>query len=186
MEKLSINNVQKKTALNSEIEYERATSFYLKLRKLEKEDDSYSSIRKHLRKLIKEYENANWANDLEISNEQIKESDLAEELVQAENRFSQKRKELIKEKLKHNGLNQNDLAKILGHTKGYTSELINGLRPFSKEDVVIINRLFKIELSYLIPTFIKQEKAARIKKTLSTIPTNKIKLTKKDFDLKLA
>lgn len=186
MEKLSINNIQKKTALSGEIEYERATSLYLKLRKLEKENSSYTSIRKQLRKIIKEYENAHWADNSKISDEQIKESDLAESLIRAENEFSQKRKELIKDKLKSNGLNQNDFAKILGHTKGYTSELINGLRPFSKEDVVIINRLFKIELSYLIPTFIKQEKAARIKKTLSGIPTNKIKLTENDFDLKMA
>lgn len=185
MERLSINNVQKKTILSSEIEYERATSFYLKLRKLEKEDRSYSATRKHLRKLIKAYEKDNWADDSEIPNVQIKESDLAESLIRAENKFAQKRKELIKNKLKRNGINQNDLAKILGHSKSYTSELINGLRPFSKEDIVIINRLLKIELFYLIPTFIKHEKAARIKKVLSNMPSNKIKFAKKDFDLRL-
>ena len=93
---------------------------------------------------------------------------------------------LIKEKLKATGLNQNDLAKILGHRKGYMSELINGLRPFSKEDIVVINRLFKIKLVDLIPRFIKQDRAVHIKKTLNSLSNSRIKLTKKDFDLQLA
>ena len=62
--------------------------------------------------------------------------------------YKKLKKELIKEKLKSVGLNQNDLAKILGHKKGYMSELINGLRPFSKEDIIVINRLFKIKLEH--------------------------------------
>jgi transcriptional regulator with XRE-family HTH domain len=93
---------------------------------------------------------------------------------------------LIKTKLKVAGLTQNDLAKILGHRKGYMSELINGLRPFSKEDLVIINRLFKIKFEDLIPTFIQQERASHIKKTLESLPNNKIRLTRKDFDLQMA
>ncbi|MEX2565716.1 MAG: helix-turn-helix transcriptional regulator [Cyclobacteriaceae bacterium] len=114
------------------------------------------------------------------------ESDLAEALVEAENEFFQKRKELIKSKLKEAGLNQNDLAKILGHGKGYMSELINGLRPFSKEDLVVINRLFKIKFEDLIPAFINQERATHIKKTLESLSNNKIRLTKRDFDLQMA
>lgn len=93
---------------------------------------------------------------------------------------------MIKTKLKEAGLKQNDLAKILGHRKGYMSELINGLRPFSKEDLVIINRLFKIKFEDLIPAFINQEKAAHIKKTLGALSNNKIRFTRKDFDLTIA
>ena len=63
------------------------------------------------------------------------------------------------------------------------SELINGLRPFSKEDLVVINRLFKIEFKDLIPAFIKQERASHIRKTLEALPNSKLKLSKKDFDL---
>lgn len=186
MVKFSIQNIEKINTLTSELEYEKASSLYLNLRVRVKEDKSYEPIRRHLRRLIKDYEQKNWADEHKITDNQIKESDLAELIVQAENRFYQKRKELIKANLKVFGLNQNDLAKILGHRKGYMSELINGLRPFSKEDLVIINRLFKIKFEDLIPALIQQEKASHIKKTLESLPNNKIKLTKKDFDLQMA
>ena len=186
MDKFSIQNIQKIKSLSSELELEKASSLYLKLRVLVKEDKSYEPIRIHLRELIKDYEEKNWADDNSVTDDQIKESDLAEALIQAENEFYHKRKELIKTKLKEAGLNQNDLAKILGHKKGYMSELINGLRPFSKEDLVIINRLFKIKFEDLIPAFIKQERASYIKKTLESLTNTKIRLTKKDFDLQMA
>ncbi len=185
MDKFSIQNIQKINSLASELELEKASSLFLQLRVLEKEDELYRPIRKHLRKLIKDYEDKNWTDEDKITDSQIKESDLAEALVQAENEFYYKRKELIKSKLKEAGLNQNDLAKILGHRKGYMSELINGLRPFSKDDLVVINRLFKIELKDLIPPFIKQDRALHIKKTLGMLSNNKIRLTKEDFDLQM-
>lgn len=186
MDKFSIQNIQKITSLTNELEFEKASSLFLQLRVLEKEDKSYRPIRNHLRSLIKDYEKNNWENEDNITDIQIKENDLAEELVQAENEFYFRRKELIKTKLKEAGLNQNDLAKILGHRKGYMSELINGLRPFSKEDLIVINRLFKIRLEDLIPTFIKQERASHIKRTLETLSNNKIRLTKRDFDIQMA
>lgn len=185
MDRFSIQNIQRLNILESELDFEKASSLFLKLRVLEKEDESYRPIREHLRKLIKDYEEKNWADENLISDNQIKDSDLAEAIVQAENNFYQKRKELIKTKLKKAGLTQNDLAKILGHRKGYMSELINGLRPFSKEDLIIINRLFKIKLEDLIPTIIKQDRASHIKKTLESLSHSKIKLTKSDFDLQM-
>ncbi|MFN2262399.1 MAG: helix-turn-helix domain-containing protein, partial [Psychroflexus sp.] len=185
MDRFSIQNIQRLASLTSEMDYEQASSLFLKLRVLEKQDESYKTIRNHLRSLIKDYEQNNWADENSITDNQIKESDLAEALVQAENDFYQKRKELVKSKLKEAGLTQNDLAKILGHRKGYMSELINGLRPFSKEDLIVINRLFKIKLEDLIPTFIKQDRAFHIKKTLESLSHNRIKLTKRDFDLQM-
>jgi transcriptional regulator with XRE-family HTH domain len=185
MDKFSIQNIQRLVSLESELDLEKASSLYLKLRVLEKENEYYKPIRKHLRNLIKDYEEKNWADEDSITDNQIKDSDLAEALVQAENEFYQKRKERIKTKLKEAGLSQNDLAKILGHRKGYMSELINGLRPFSKEDLIVINRLFKIKLEDLIPTFIKQDKASHIKRTLESLSHSKIKLTKSDFDLQM-
>lgn len=173
MEKLAIHNIQKLDSLTNELEYERATSIYLELRVLIKEDESYKPIRVHLRSLIKKYEQENWANENAITDTQIKESDLAESLVQAENEFNNNRKILIKERLKTFGLNQNDLAKILGHRKGYMSELINGLRPFSKEDTIVINRLLKIKLDDLIPTFIQGIKHYTSKKFLTHYQTIK-------------
>jgi len=185
MDKFSIQNIQRLVSLTSELEYEKASLLFLKLRVLEKQEDTYKPIRNHLRKLIKDYEQNNWGDDKAISNSQIKESDIAEAIVDAENNFYQRRKTLIKTKLKEAQLTQNDLAKILGHPKSYMSELINGLRPFSKEDLIIINRLFKIKLDDLIPTFIKQDKATHIKKTLKSLTHNRIKLTKRDFDLQI-
>lgn len=185
MDKFSIQNIQKITALTSELEYEKASSLFLQLRVLVNNNKLYEPIRNHLRDLIKNYERDNWSDEDRLSKDQIKESDLAETLVEAENLFSQRRKELIKTKLKEAGLNQNDLAKILGHRKGYMSELINGLRPFSKDDLVVINRLFKIKFEDLIPAFINQERASYINKTLASLSKNKIRLIERDFDLQM-
>lgn len=185
MDKFSIQNIQKITSLTSELEYEKASSLFLQLRVLVKSNKFFEPIRNHLRDLIKNYEKDNWSDEDRLSEDQIKESDLAETLVEAENMFSQRRKELIKTKLKEAGLNQNDLAKILGHRKGYMSELINGLRPFSKDDLVVINRLFKIKFEDLIPAFINQERASYINKTLASLSKNKIRLIERDFDLQM-
>ncbi|MGB0881045.1 MAG: helix-turn-helix transcriptional regulator [Polaribacter sp.] len=185
MEKFSIQNIKKINSLNSELEVEKASSLFLKLRVLAKENESYKVLRKHLSKLIKNYEDKNWLNGENITKEQIEESDLAEQIVRAESNFYSKRKEIIREKLKESGLNQTDLAKILGHRKSYVSELINGIRPFSKDDLIIINRLFKIDLENLIPTFIKEEKVIHIRKTLKSIPKSRIRLSKKDIDLNI-
>lgn len=181
MDKFSIQNVEKINTLNSELELEKATDLYLKLRVLSKENESYKILRERLSKLIKEYEDKNWSDSKSITNQQVEESDLAEQIVQTENSFYTKRKEIIRKKLKENGLNQTNLANILGHSKGYVSELINGIRPFSKDDLVIINRLLKIDLENLIPTFIKEEKVIHIRKTLKSIPKNKIRLSNKDL-----
>ncbi len=185
MEKFSIQNIEKISSLNSELEVEKASDLFLKLRVLAKENENYKVLRNHLSKLIKDYEDKYWSNSEDVTNEQIEKSDLAEHTVQAENQFYTKRKEIIREKLKESGLNQTDLAKILGHRKGYISKLINGIRPFSKDDLIIINRLLKIDLESLIPTFIKEEKVIHIRKTLQSIPKNKIRLSKKDIDLNL-
>ncbi len=185
MSRLDINNVLKLTELKGELEHEKASSMYLRLRKLEHEDSSYIKIREHLKNLLMKYEDDYWSDDSRISDEQVRESDLAETLVQSQNVFNQKRKELIRNELKEAGINQNDLARILGHRKGYMSELINGLRPFSKDDIVIINRLLKIGFDDLVPPFIKQDKVTHIKKTLNSIYKSKTRLSKKDFDLQL-
>ncbi len=92
MEKFAINNILKLEKLSCELEHERATSLYLRLRKYEKENISYVKIRKHLRELIEKFEQDFWSDSSNISDEQVKESDLAETFVQAENEFNYKRK----------------------------------------------------------------------------------------------
>lgn len=89
MDRFSIQNIQRLNSLESELDFEKASSLFLKLRVFEKEDESYKPIRKHLRNLIKDYEEKNWTDEDAITDDQIKDSDSAEVLVQAENDFYQ-------------------------------------------------------------------------------------------------
>jgi hypothetical protein len=63
------------------------------------------------------------------------------------------------------------------------SELMNGLSPFSLKDLIIINRLLKIEITALIPVFLSKDDQKRVKEVLHTIDKPHIKLSKKDFAL---
>jgi transcriptional regulator with XRE-family HTH domain len=185
MEKFDINNILNIIELSNDLDFERASSLKLKLRWMVKENDSLKPIRDHLRILIKKYENKNWSDIDAISDKQINQNTKAQELVSSENKFIYERKELIRAKLKANGLNQTDLAKILGHHNNYMSELINGVRPFSKDDIIIIHRLLKIKLDSLIFPFVKDEVAIHVKKTLIELNKTRIKLSKNDFNFAL-
>ena len=176
MDRLDIDNILKIDYLNSELELERASSIYGRLRWMVKEDSSLEPVRLHLRNLIKKYESENWSKEDKITDEQIMESDLAEKIVEAEILFISRRKDLIKAKLIENELTQKDLGKILGHRPNYISELMNGVRPFSRDDIVVIHRLFDIEFKYLIPPFIKKEITDHIKSTLGELNSPKVRL----------
>lgn len=176
MDRLEIDNILKLDELSNELEFERATSILGKLRWMVKDDSSLETVRLHLIDLIEQYENKHWGNEDEISEEQIKESDIAERIVNAENLFIQKRKELIKSKLKENEITQKELGKILGHRPNYMSELINGVRPFSRDDIVVIHRIFEIEFKDLIPPFLKKEVTNHIKVALSQLKNKKVRL----------
>jgi len=182
MDRLEIDNILKIDELNNEIEFEKATAIHGKLRWMVKEDNSLEPIRIHLKNLIKKYEIKYWEKEDKITDEQIKESDLAEKIINAENLFVSKRKKLIKNKLKENHLTQKDLGKILGHRPNYMSELINGIRPFSRDDIVVIHRLFNIEFKDLIPPFLKKEITNHIKSTLGELNSPKVRLKIRDLD----
>lgn len=182
MDRLEIDNIMKLNELHSELEFERATAIYGKLRWMVEEDHSLKPIRQHLKSLIKQYERMHWNDELKISNEQITESDIAEKIVSSENEFIQNRKSLIREKLKDIGISQQDLAKILGHRPNYMSELINGVRPMSRDDIVVLHRLFEIEFKDLIPPFLKSEVVNHIKMALRELKNDKVKLKIKDLE----
>ncbi len=184
MGKFDINNILKLDELKNEFEFEKATSIYDRLRWMVKEDKSLEPIKQHLKSLIKHYEKTYWSDETRISDEQIKESDLAEKIVGSESEFIQKRKELIKDKLKENGITQQDLAKILGHRSNYMSELINGVRPFSRDDIIVLHRLFNIDFKYLVPPFLKSEVTNHIKLTIRELKNKKttLRLKLKDFE----
>ncbi|MGI8892617.1 MAG: helix-turn-helix domain-containing protein [Bacteroidia bacterium] len=182
MDKFHINNILKLTKLTNELDLERAISLSSKLRVLIKEDNTLKPIRLHLIKLIKDYEKNFWVNETKINEEQIKASDKAEQLVELENKFIQKRKEIIKNKLNQYGLYQQDLANLLGHRKNYMSELINGLRPFSSIDIIIIHRLLKIKLEFLMSPFLKDEIVNHIEQTISELKKPELNINKKDIE----
>lgn len=182
MDKLEIDNILKLTELNSELELERASAIYGKLRWMVDEDSSLKPIRQHLKSLIMQYEKMHWTKETKIRDEQVAESDIAEKIVNLENVFTQKRKELIRGELKKIGISQQDLAKILGHRPNYMSELINGVRPFSRDDIIVLHRLFGIEFKDLIPPFLKAEVTNHIKSTLQELKNTKIRLKINDLE----
>lgn len=170
--------------LDNELEYERALIADRKLRILAKDNSRLKPIRKKLRDIIELYEDKRWSKNSKIDEARLQESELAELIAEKERQFLQHRKNLIRERLKNLGINQQQLMMLLGHkSKTYMSELINGISPFTLNDLIVINRLLKIELTDLVPTTISQTQRTRIKKSIQVIGTNKIKLSAEDFDL---
>lgn len=155
-----------------------------RLRVLSKEDSKYKVLRKKLRDLIEDYENKNWSTNSTITDEKIQDSDLAELIAEKERQFIQNKKELIRKKLKNLNLTQQNLGSVLGHkSKSYMSELMNGMSPFSLKDLIVINRLLKIELSNLAPTFLPQSDQVRIRISIDKLDNPKLKLSQEDFAL---
>lgn len=168
--------------IQNELDYERALIADRKLRVLAKEDRAYKTTREKLRGLIEQYENQNWGANSNISDEKIRESDLAELIAEKERLFIQRRKELIRSKLRDLSLTQQDFGKILGHSsKSYISELMNGVSPFSLKDLIVINRLFKIDLIDLVPTFLPESESIKIRTTIEQLGNPNLKLSKDDF-----
>jgi len=161
-----------KGALTSELEMERAVWIERSLHLLTNDYPELESLRKEIFNLIVQYESIHWSNFDSIPKEQFKESNRAEKQVKREFAFFRKRKELILAKLKKYGLNQNDLAEILAHSKSYTSELLNSTRAFSMNDLIIIHRLFDIKLDDLICTEISPETKKRIDAALKKVASN--------------
>ena len=180
---LDIQKLLEKGKIESELELQRALILDRKLKLLSKENDAYKITRKKLRDLIEIYENANWSRESEISDSKIRENDIAELIAEKERIFINHRKEIIKKKLKSLDVTQQQLGLLLGHpSKSYMSELLNGVTPFSLKDLIIINRLFKIDLSDLIPTILPHKERIKIKESLSKLQNDKLKLTKEDFE----
>lgn len=168
--------------IQNELDFERALIADRKLRVLSEENPKYKTLRKKLRDLIEVYENKNWSSNSRINDKKLRESDIAELIAEKERQFIEKRKELIKAKLKIFNLNQQDFGAILGHrSKSYISELMNGIIPFSLKDLIIINRLLKIDLTDLVPTFLPQTERIKIRTSIQKLENPKLKLSKDDF-----
>ncbi len=175
----------RKGFIADELEFEKALILDRKLRLLSKDNAELKEVRKALRALIKDYEQKNWSSGAEISDEKIKESDIAEYIAEQERLFILKRKQIIKIKLQEFGINQQDLGLLLGHNKTYMSELMNGLNPFTLKDLIVVHRLFKIKLEDLIPTIIPEKERGRIKMSIQKMNKPKLKLGKKDLEFQI-
>jgi transcriptional regulator with XRE-family HTH domain len=166
---LDTKNVIRRGFISDEIEFERVLIIYRKLRLVKENRPELAESFNQLRVLIQNYEEQHWNNETEITEDRINESDTAEFLAEQERLFLQHRKELIKTKLKAFDLNQQDLGVLLGHTKSYISELMNGIHPFSNKDLIIIHRIFGIKLEALISTMIPPMEQNRLKDSLAKI-----------------
>ena len=182
-EQTDLRNILKKGLLTSELDLERALILDRKLRLLIKEYPEFSEERAKLRIIIKSYEKLNWSQDSIINDDKIKESNDAEFIAERERVFLEKRKENIKMQMLKFQLTQQDLGKLLGHSKSYISELMNGISPFSNRDLIILHRLFHIKLEYLIPTIISQKDREKLKESLIQLNKPELRLEKEDLVL---
>lgn len=164
---VSLKRILKEGNLTSELEFERASVIDRKLRLLIKEYPELQEDRKQLRALLKSYEDKNWIAK-ETTDQQVEESELAIKIAEEELVFIENRTNRIKLRLKEVGLTQKDLGFILGHTSAtYMSELINGINPFTLNDLIVIHSILNIELENLIQTRIPKQVQVRISSLLS-------------------
>ena len=63
------------------------------------------------------------------------------------------------------------------------SELMNGIKPFTLKNLIIINRLLKINIAVLIPVFLSKEDQVKVKETVIKLDKPKVRLTSDDFVL---
>ncbi|QBN19234.1 helix-turn-helix domain-containing protein [Flavobacterium nackdongense] len=183
MKTQSYQKILQKGFISNELELEQALIIERKLRVLSKENPELAQSRTQLRAIIKEYEKVIWNKDSKITDKKIQESDAAELIAEQERQFLANRKKIIKSKLTELGINQQDLGQILGHSKSYISELINGINPFNLKDLIIIHKLFGIKLEDLILTTIPQKESEKIKSSILKINKPKLILGKKDLVL---
>jgi len=180
-EQTNLRDILKKGVLADELDLERALILDRKLRLIVKEHPELAEDRRKLRLIIKAYEKKNWTSATDITDKQIKESDDAEFIAEQERKFLEIRKQAIKKSLADKNMTQQDLAILLGHSKSYMSELMNGISPFSNRDLIIIHRLFNIELEYLISTIISQKDKEKLKESINKLNKPALKLVKGDL-----
>jgi len=168
---LDIRKILDTGKINSEVEFQRASMADRSLRMLSEEDPSLNAIRIPLRQLLRDYEKDHWSDADAITEEQVAESDAAEEIAFAELKFVERRRKLILDELKKLKLKQKDLATLLNHSQSYTSELLNGVRAFSTGDLILIHKLLKIDLHDLLITTLSAEVQQKVAAAIEQIAT---------------
>lgn len=169
-------------SITNELDLERAMIADRKLRLLSKDSVHFKNLRKRLRDLIEDYERKTWIDLDTLTDEKIAESDKYEVIAEQERVFLNNRKQIIKDRLKGFDLTQENLGNILGHkSKTHMSELMNGIKPFTLRDLVIIHRLLKIGFDVLIPNFLSTEDQIKVKTVVASLNKPHFKLEKEDL-----
>ena len=179
-----IEKIVEKGVISNELDYDRALIADRKLRLLAKENVYFKNLRSKLRNIIERYEIAEWSDVDNIDDEKLIESAKSENITELERVFIEKRKQAINKKLNALDLTQGNLASILGpKSKTHMSELMNGIKPFTLKDLIIINRLLKIEITVLIPVFLSKEDQVKVKEAVIKLDKPKVKLSINDLVL---
>lgn len=177
-----IEKIIEKGIITNELDYERALIADRKLRLLAKDDLHFKNLRFKLRDIIDKYENSEWSDADKITDKKLLESEKSERIAELERLFLENRKKIIRKQLKELELTQENLGLILGHkSKTYMSELMNGIKPFTLRDLIVINRLLKIEIAVLIPVFLSKEDQTKVQEAVIKLGKPKIKLTSDDL-----
>ncbi len=174
-EVLSINQLQ------NEYDLRKASLFERKLRLMADESPEIKQLRMKLRELIKDYEDREWTDLDNITESKLAESEMAEAQIIVEKEFINRRKEIIRQKLKEYDMNQQDLGLLLGHPKSYMSELMNGVSQFTIKDIAIIHRILGISLKSLVPTYLQVETTNKLKESILKLNNPRLKLRKKEL-----
>ena len=179
-----IEQLIEKGIITNELDYDRALIADRKLRLLAKDNLHFKKLRTKLRDLIERYESAEWVDLDKIDDTKLSESAKTEHIAELERQFLENRKRIIRKKLKELDLTQENLATILGHkSKTHMSELMNGIKPFTLKDLIIINRLLKINIDVLIPVFLSKEDQVKVKEAVKKLDKPKLRLSSADLVL---
>ncbi|NBC84300.1 MAG: helix-turn-helix domain-containing protein [Bacteroidetes bacterium] len=178
---LKIQDIQNIDKLENEYDLQRASNLDRELKLMINDNPDLMPLRKKVRQLIKDYEDKFWSDGDKITDEQIEQSEKAENVIGLEQKFVQKRKEVIRKKLKNYDMTQQELGVILGHPKSYMSELMNGVSQFTMKDLVIIHRILGIDLKKLIPTYLQTDTRDEIKDKITRLNKPKLNLKKADL-----
>lgn len=179
-----IEKIVEKGIITNELDYDRALIADRKLRLLAKESLHFKNLRTKLRDIIERYEISEWSDITKIDDSKLSESAKSEHIAELERLFIETRKQAIRKKLKELDLTQENLALILGHkSKTHMSELMNGIKPFTLKNLIIINRLLKINIAVLIPVFLSKEDQVKVKEAVIKLDKPKVRLTSDDFVL---
>lgn len=179
-----IEKIVEKGVITNELDYERALIADRKLRLLAKDSLHFKNLRGKLRDIIGQYENSEWSDIDKIDDNKLVESDKFEQIAELERLFIENRKLTIRKKIKELDLTQENLASILGHkSKTHMSELMNGIKPFTLKDLIVINRLLKIDITILVPVFLSKEDEKKIKEAVMKLEKPNLKLTANDLVL---